>query len=693
MSQSNNYANPLDNYRSFSYHYVITAGQTTDALKKILEAAPSQAGTSNTFLSTIAKKKLGDQFDIGGEKAYLVLDTRRFAQYSVTSLEMSHAYGTGSKTNPSVPTGAMKMQLIDTTGLSFFNFLMDLFRNKMETSISSSFFLLSILFVGHKDNGETETVSMINTVVLMTSMGFTFTHKGSEFDIEFVELQGAPQKSPTYQQLNSLGDVKVITTARKSGSNTLGELIDDLENNLNIKSMQYYAKFKNQASAKGKLVQYMITIPNEGQNNWAQMKVTGAARSTNVEQRFKAEKISGTSSSQSPTTQQADIARGSVYSQITFADTTSIPDAIKIILESSDEFLKLSSLENRRTGKAKSFRIVTSITSDNDSYIVHFDVYPYYLPKLTEEKDTVAAGQTKKAIGTTGSIIKNKIEYDYLFTGMNSHITDLKIQYSPDAARAAIDNDVTVGFFRFASNAQAGQKISDVKEASKGGSNSVNFTALIKPNDPVFVPVRTADQKDNNATIRNEALSPAAAQQSIKTKQDYSLTYAMLHFIGSLSLEMSIRGNPKFLEKFSDKSSIGSLASHPKVIKDTSSITAPPNGAPASDAFVSQKQAYISSFIRPKIQSVERSAGTDALLSGPDIAVMPIFVKVNIKAPSVDWTGAFNDNELFTDKFFFNGYYQLLTITSTLANGEFSQVMQLMPYDLDSAYSTSNDSK
>jgi hypothetical protein len=357
-------------------------------------------------------------------------------------------------------------------------------------------------------------------------------------------------------------------------------------------------------------------------------------------------------------------------------------------------------------GTAKSFRVVTSITSDEYSYIVHFDVYPYYLPKLSDDKDnkTLTAGSsTKKVIGdTTGAQIKNKIEYDYIFTGYNSQILDLRIEYQPDIARMAIDTDVSVGFFRFAANAAAGQKMKNVKDVSTGAPETSSFSPMIRPGDPIFIPVRTTDQKNNNTSQKGtEAETKEKAQQAFTAKQEYSQTYALLHFMGSLSLGMKIRGNPNLMRKYADRNSRRSIAPHQSIVGtadiknlyDQDQTTATNNFQKSvKNGFTAAKEKYISEYILPRIQDVERVSGPDPLLNGPDVALMPLFVKINIKAPDVDWTGAFNDTEnMFTNKFFFNGYYLLLTVRSVLAGGDFHQEMVMVPYDIDSSYTTSND--
>jgi hypothetical protein len=71
---------------------------------------------------------------------------------------------------------------------------------------------------------------------------------------------------------------------------------------------------------------------------------------------------------------------------------------------------------------------------------------------------------------------------------------------------------------------------------------------------------------------------------------------------------------------------------------------------------------------------------------------MPVYVKLNIRAPNVDFNGNYKDGEpMFTEKFFYNGTYMILYITTTLSGGEFKHVMKLNPMDYAGDFSSSQD--
>jgi hypothetical protein len=658
---------------------------------------------SGALIGAALKAKLGEQFTVGNEKAWLVVDTRRFSQYSITDLEMEHIYGTGSRVNPTVPSNTMKMKLIDTTGLTFFNFMMDLMRNKLKSTRASAFFLLSIVFVGHRDDGTTETISTCHIPLTLLLMSFEFTSSGSLFDIEFMELEGAPQRGAALEHINSLGSIATISTQGKA--NTIGDMLDVLEDRLNVQSLEFFQKFQNDQMQKGggklklgKLVQYMITIPDE----WRQFPVTNATRSRNVEMMHKTTKPAG--KDKEDTKKEVSVKQiesDSRYSQLTFSNSMTITDAIKAILESSKEFTDLQSKEKRLAGNAVSFKTITTITSDEATYVVHFDIYPYYIPKVDEKGSALQAGSTGNTVGA--SKVKNLITYDYIFTGGNSHIKNLKIQYNPESA-IALDTNLELGSSRFAYVASDGQKEKKTKSVAVGANKSDTDLPQIRPGDPIFFAMKTVDQKKNNVAQRTEELEKEEDKKVFKSKQEYTQTMATLHFLSSIVLDVEIRGNPNIIRKFADRSTRYGVAPHYQIVSvDSVNAFDPQTQDTGNNNFFnslkngvsSAKAKYIADFVKPRIDSYRKGGkGGDDLLNGIDVSILPVFVKINILAPNVDWTGEFNDaNNLFTNEFFFKGPYQLLFVKTTFHNGSFDHLMTMIPYDVAGSYSTSSDGR
>ena len=229
-------------------------------------------------------------------------------------------------------------------------------------------------------------------------ISFNFGTAESTYNLECMEIDGGGL-SKQLAHLQNLYPVNSVGTKNKS--NTLAGLMQDLEERLNRASSDFYVKTKTLNGAKGKLVQYMITIPDE----WANFVPTRAFKDLNPEQLY----------SKKPNKNVAKSERTRVHSVNLDNRTENICDAIKKILEACPDFLKLTSEAAKKDGKGYIFRTVTNLTSSESVFTVHFDVYPVLIPKKLDGG----------IFPTSKESIKNLMEFDYIFTGKNKDILDL----------------------------------------------------------------------------------------------------------------------------------------------------------------------------------------------------------------------------------------------------------------------------
>lgn len=695
VSTGKNYPNPLDNFRSYSYQFILTAASTTQAF---VDQIGSPESPSPLLSAVTQATRPGQSFTVGNGKSevYLLIDTRRFSQYSITELQMSHTYGTGDRANPTTPMATTHMEIIDTTGISFFNMMMDLFRTKLQSSKFSTFFLLSIIFVGHKDDGTTETVSTCYIPMTLVTMGFSFDASGSKYQIEMTEQEGGTSRGGSgSQQMNYLGTVKSVST--KGTDNNLGGMMDSLEDALNAASLKFYQKYANDAVTKtgpdggpmklGKLVQYMINIPDD----WRKMPISTATRSHNEELMFPAKTKTNTSAP--PAANEFNLTKleaSPAYSEMKFSEATTITDAVKSILESSIDFLSLQSEDNKKSGQAIAFKTLMALTSDETTYLIHIDVYPYLVPNVANTPDIGASSlKTGQANIDTANDQSNIIEYNYLFSGLNNAIIDFKIDYMPEAATMALDSSLNIGAPRFAQNAAEGQKKSDVARAASGEKTSATFSPDLRSSDPIFMAVQTKDQKNNNATQKAaEAIPADQAAAVLKAKQEYTKTMADVHFLTTTSVEITVRGNPNIISKYADKNTRGGPIPHDLMIGTSNIAMAVTDGilntlaGQNKIALKTAKDSYRTKYYQPRIDAVLKPKTTkDPLINNLDVSVAPLFVKINIYAPNMDYEGNAVDASagMFTDAFFYNGAYRVLFIETHFQGGEFTHDITLVP--------------
>lgn len=681
MPLANNYPNPLDNFRSHSYHFILTVASSTEAFRKLIERG---------FLPSVNRANLGEQLDLDGEQAYLLADTRRFSQYQITKLETQQMYGTGDTTNPAVPASSITMRMLDTTGLTFFNFLMETMQDRLQSAKASAFFMLAIVFTGHNDDNpnRTETIAQTFIPMVMTSLGFDFNSSGSTIDMTFFETEGNPGAG--ISEIVSLSDVSTISTEKKN--NTIGAMVQALEDRLNQSSLTFFHKYTNAATSQantysqaGKLVQYMITIPKE----WENFQINTASKSANIEQQFIARQHAKVQESTAASTAGGTDAKAR-DSYASFPVHTTIQDALMIILDSSKEYLDLASTAKMRAGEAVVPTIVSQITSDATTYLIHIDVYATEYHKMSVKNGEV---KTRPKNEMDDGQIRNLLTYDYIFTGRNSHILDLKIEFEPYSAAQLTDIDLNMGATRLADNASAGQSTNQAEKAADNGvMETRQYNPMMKPNEPVFQRTKTSAEASNFAGQNVEEMGGVQARAHLKAKQEHITTMANLHFMGSLSLDMVIRGNPHLLQKYADRNTRGGIPRHTLVMR-TDDLRAGITGR-AEDFFNNSvrgkvfdgKQEYYKSFVAPRQQ--QKYNGPDPILHGSDITTAPLYAKINIAAPNVDYTGnQIAGQPMFTSKFFYQGTYMVKIITHTFENGEFKQILSLIPNDMDGEFS------
>lgn len=708
MQIGNNYPNPLDNFVSYSYHFIMVASSTTESFRKMI--APED---DSPLWSRVNNVKLGEKFDLGStDSAWLVLDTRRYSQYSITEYEAEHAF-TGGEFNPTTPIALARMKIIDTTGLSFFNFIIDLFRNKTKSMRFSTFFLLNVLFVGHRDDGTSETISSSFIPLLMMQMGFEFSHIGSIYNVEFVELEGSVHQGNPASTLSDMG--ATLTVKSKPGDNTLGGLIQSLEDTLNQRSLNFYSSYANAALSTGnnkdglgKLVQYMITLPNESGRDWSKFTVSTAAKEKYIEQQFLASKKiadeqakddKAEKATESPVKAKLNARNTPSGFQINFAQDTKIPDAVSQILQCCEELLTMGDDVARERGEAVLYKTIVSVTSDDTTYLVHIDVYPYYAPKLDKEGKILAGGPKGAKVIGDKSLVKNVITYDYIFTGANSHILDLKIIYSPEASQIALDTNLEIGAARFNANSSNPMNTRGIESMTKPSTNrkANDVNTLPRSSDPIFPTVKSASQLRASENMWTPDRSISQAVEISRKREEHRKTMATMHYLSSLELTMQIRGNPSLFEKYNDKRSRGGIAPHssnPILSKDqrnqlafqNSRIGATQLKSLISPALSSARDQYIKQYYQPRLESTfQRKDVNDPLKDGPDVATLPVFVKLNILAPNVGIDGEPLEGEKYTS-FFYDGVYQILTIKHMFIDGTFTQELLLLPYNIDGSF-------
>ena len=684
--------NILDKYRSHSFHHILIAANNTEAIRKFIN--PSNAGSSN-FLSSIVNKQLGEELT-PGSGAYLITDTRRISHFGIQNLNFTMLNGgSASPAESTVIAGSLRMKIIDPSGIGFFNYMKYLIDKKFETDISGVVFLLHTLFIGHTHEGTTEQVDSVSIPMIMSSE-FNLTEfgtTGGTYDIGFFPITvGLGQSVDIFCKLNEAFSY----TAKES---LLGNAIQAFENQLNVKSRDWYLKlnpiFKPvDASVKtsqvksadasadkkqGRIVQYMITIPE----NWFYFTVASSS-DKNIETDWtkQGKNVSGSNSKEEKISAKLSTASGSV----------SVQDALMDLFKACPAVNALSSEDLKKQGKSKIYKILTSITSDDEAVLVHFDVVEFVIPDPNSAQKIIdnSAASNKSGLPSRDDNPPGAYVFDYIFSGKNEDIVHLDIHVNNLAL--ALNSGGMYGW------AAKDGIVGNPQTLPNDKLETADKTAIynVRNKQPITIPPRTGAEKANFSTI--SAREDVDHKQHMKDIQDFHKTLADLS-ITSLQPQLRIRGNPDLMKQFA----VDSIAPHVKMtgslkefLQNTSeakinelsaweydsnnSSTAPKakGGASIVSAHIEHRK-----YINDIVVNPTQSQLNDAMKSGKAKGFLSQgqFVKINIYGPN-DYPLSFEVGGAYKSQLFYDSWYMLFGVSNNFDGTEFTQELNLKAFDL-----------
>ena len=665
--------NPLDDFQSYSVHYVLLACRTTVAAKEF--ADDTQAVASLQAIENA--KYLGSPVEFGNssEDIFLILDTRRFGQFSVESLKYD-VYINGLQKGASTSNLAadLSMVVLDSVGISFANFMQWLMDEQMKTNYDGLVFMLRTIFVGHNADGTSSTVQTETIPMHLTRMEINLDFAKGAYTLEFM-----PNMNFDVNRYGRFLTVSSATTYTSGADNLLGGLVNSFESELNRKSTQYFdsvqktvqdaAKSRGTtAAALGRKVQYMITIPER----WNTFKVIGANPNERLETLFQRT----TPGTTPPAPKGGEIKNVAVG----VARGTELTKALTTIFSQVPEVAELGNFASQKPGKAGGvtfYKYLVGITSDDTVMTVHVDVVEFRVPDIftRDKKDANSVSTDDSAFYKTmpdgRRIPLDFVEYDYIFTGKNKDILNFEMKIQDFQ-------------FLLASNLRAGDNAMRGVSDSNGNTNATNTAngedadSLIyaRPFDPLVMPL------DSESALMN--FSKYTIAQSEKSKeiiaksQQYSKNLSTFYAGSPITVVMTIKGNPLIMHKFN----MGRILEHvPEVA-----------GSKQSDGTSASKSAYRAKLeediLKANPGQFSNNGGTFVMqntgLSDKSYAVSPVFARVNIKGPNVDFrtNEPVDDGSPYASSVLSDNFYTIFKLSNTISSGMFTQEIELYSHNI-----------
>jgi hypothetical protein len=699
--------NPLDQYQSHSYHFILLASNNTESLKTIV---------ADNFLSHVVGAKLGSEIkkDSG---AYLIFDTRTTSEFTVDGLNfdvyLANSSGSDQSNSESLTT-MINMRVTDPSGVGFYNYMYYLMNEKFQTDFTGLTFLLHIMFIGHTDDGRTIPLTEYNVsipLIMMETFNLAeFGSKGGVYDLAFAPgNMGAPQRIESYSSL-----FQNFQISGKDG--LLGNMIQTFENQLNTVNKEWYLKFnpkftqsdgtpsdsrtvdqisKDEPPKNGRLVQYMITIPP----SWFYFEMPTTPE--NVIERNWKEIIDSKTAEAQPTTEKSTEQKHDTYHSLS-ADMK-IEDAITSILRVVPEVNALANMEAKHNNAVKMFKIVSSITSNTETVLIHYDVVEYDIPNVNKDKvvaDSAYKDNTPTRDNTQGpnSVVNetNSIEFDYVFSGKNTDILDMEIK-----ANNLFLGLTTSGMF----GQLARDTVIPADQKAKNNTPEIpekELYAKVGKYQPLSSPPWSKDQFDNFGKWQNN--NQPGIEKRIKDSQEMRHSLSDLH-ITSMDVEVKIRGNPRLFGRYIVKeltphvALAGGLKNYLN-IGDYNKATAweygadlklsAKNGNPVIANHIDHRK-YVDSIVKANQDEINK--GQETAKSNPSFIAAGTWVKINIYGPA-DYPFQQEDvNGNFKIQLFYDSWYFVSSVSNSFDRGLFTQTLHLKAFDLYGKVGQSNKEK
>lgn len=687
--------NPLDKYTSFSTHYVLLLGRSTEALRNFRDNLEAAAG-QNLNLNELTRLRLGEkiQGDRPENEIYMVCDSRKISLFRINSVNFETMYAGGNAASSQIISGLINMKLTDSSGIAFMNFLKYMADDVLGCSLVNCFFLLKIFFVGHTHNQTTEVFNASSIPMMLQTMSFEFETASSigaaQYDMKFIPTFSSGQSANQFVPSD-----RISTIAARGAQTTLGAAIDSLQNSLNKISKDFFNTTvfeslnektqKNEPSLsskkRGRIVLYKISLPGdiadvESSTKWRDLPYTVGV-SEKIEEishkknEAEKEKHKQADSREEKNKKDKQVKDDAVYNAV--PRNLSIVEILTSILTSCIDVNRKASFKSIEEGKIVSFKILTNITSNDETVVIHFDIVEHIFVNTTQDEKTKA-----KTVGLNDryfienqngeKVPKNSLEFDYVFSGKNSDILDFSVKIDASAALFGVMNKTKSTPDQIRKNDLAQ---SESPDGAKSTDNDKNISMReMKSYDIIIAPPKTTNEKTgySNLSEGSQEKSGISAIELAKAKQEYLKVLADIHGQSSLSTKMKIRGNPDLFVKSMGNTVLPHLSISPGSLSSNKEVT-----------FLDNSIKEYNAALAKRLNSTS-AKGDNPLLAGYDFALSPLYIKINIYGPKID--PVFGNQlmpgvEKFAQKYFYEGWYFVFKIAHFLEGNNFTQEIDM----------------
>lgn len=624
--------NPLASYRSYSYHHILIVCDTDAAADWISDP---DRGTS-VFRSIGSAQQIPTEPQVVDDLDATTAETERLVpgNYVVilnelvdTSFRIRNASwftATAASTdqqdrfNSIAVEGQIEVQ--EPRGVRFMNALNNA-ADLLQSDPTGLLFILKTIFVGHTDNPQdgSQSTTYITNIRPLRFMLYdvtgTFDTTGGTYLMSFAGASNGAARFPQF-------------------SRAAEQITLDAESTLNL-TMQ---KLANQMTAQSErnrecLVEALVGLYGDDNLNdlrGVTYEIILEDPYTNAE--YKVDRFDSRQSS--------EIGEDATP-QLVFGKSSTVEQAIRHIMERSDRVIK-DRTEGEGPNQTKYiYKIQSQITmpgvegiqTENSPRNYGKVVVRYYVRRFAQVKnqtvESVLAGQDQSVDEneiTKDIIQQNLIEFDYIFSGLNTDIINFDIKMEMGLAflqLLATSNTLPTQVEEINRKiVKDNTTIAAGTEVLKGDANEDGDITIVRTRTPIFPATKVKD-----VLLRN-----AGNPKDSAIYQSYLSRHAALE---NLEVKLEIHGNPNLMN---------------------------------------QTNRQANERARANIQADDGSAA-ELVMENWD--TVPALAKINIFMPSTNDTPSTSE-QFNRERFWYDGYYYIYGVEHRFSEGQFTQELDLL---------------
>lgn len=399
LQQDEDKLNALHKFRTYGYHHVLIAANTTIAAAEVINEKTDITRFLHPGMS--AEKKYEPIASKSGNGSYIVvINGMTDAQYLIDSIEWEAIFDPDAKSSnahASFVEGSMQIQ--EPKGVRFMKVMKTVCDN-LKSDPNGLTFILKTIFVGYTD--ESEGQGQVATILDVKPFQFfiyditgEFTNAGSSYEISFVGQVNGTSRLPafsTVQQSNITGGTikdalaslqDTLNAAAKAAHEDLIKKLDESNN-----QEKHNAQGTN-PSPKGRPIEYSILAHED----FASLPLDN----THIRNKSVANRA------ELGTPKGIDIE--SAISDIMYCST----GIAKMMREDADQ----------NKGYRTIFKIESALTSSLDKVAIIYSVKKCKVPVITKDNRNKAGTIVNPDISN-----REILEFDYLYTGRNIEVLE-----------------------------------------------------------------------------------------------------------------------------------------------------------------------------------------------------------------------------------------------------------------------------